>query len=111
MNVVLFLGYTMPPDPFCIVTEFCEHGSLASMLMDSSVEISEATQLKILMGIARGMLHLHEENIIHRDLAARNVLLGAGNVAKVSDFGLSRALGSNSSGQTKSDVGPLKWYF
>jgi serine/threonine protein kinase len=26
-------------------------------------------------GIARGMLHLHLNNIVHRDLAARNVLV------------------------------------
>jgi serine/threonine protein kinase len=28
-------------------------------------------------GIARGMLHLHLNNIVHRDLAARNVLVCA----------------------------------
>ncbi|XP_046580864.1 myoblast growth factor receptor egl-15-like [Haliotis rubra] len=40
--------------------------------------------------IAKGMAHIASQNIIHRDLAARNVLLGLGNVCKISDFGLSR---------------------
>ena len=38
------------------------------------------------------MAYLEEHSYIHRDLAARNVLVGEGNVCKVADFGLTRAM-------------------
>lgn len=42
--------------------------------------------------IAQGMQHLASHNIVHGNLAARAILLADGNVAKISDFGLARAL-------------------
>lgn len=108
-NVILFIGVTAPPQPTTIVTEFCGAGSLYSLL-HSNREISPETQHKILLGIARGMYHLHSENIIHRDLAARNILLTKNLDVKVSDFGMSRQkFGSNDNQKTYSSVGPLRW--
>lgn len=51
------------------------------------------------------MAYLEANNFIHRDLAARNVLVSDDNVAKVSDFGLTKEV---SSSQDTAKL-PVKW--
>ena len=46
--------------------------------------------------VAEGMAFLEAKNFVHRDLAARNVLLVNESFAKISDFGMSKALGIDS---------------
>ena len=51
------------------------------------------------------MEYLENNNFIHRDLAARNVLVSEDNIAKVSDFGLTKEA---SSSQDTAKL-PVKW--
>eukprot|EP01114_Cavostelium_apophysatum_P009786 TRINITY_DN2304_c0_g1_i7.p1 TRINITY_DN2304_c0_g1~~TRINITY_DN2304_c0_g1_i7.p1 ORF type:complete len:579 (+),score=114.98 TRINITY_DN2304_c0_g1_i7:230-1738(+) len=101
--------YGMCTRPFSIVTEFVETGSLWNYIRRADPPLTEDQRRQIIIGIARGMLHLHFQNIIHRDLACRNVLLNRGFEPKISDFGLSRTTDGSDYGKTKSEVGPIRW--
>jgi serine/threonine protein kinase len=91
-----------------MILEFCDGGSLDEKLFDVSDPITPQQQLEIVLGIAKGLYHLHKNQIVHRDLAARNILMSH-NTPKISDFGLSRQVGDQKKGTTKSNVGPVRW--
>ena len=42
------------------------------------------------------MMFLEDKKFVHRDLAARNILLASTKQVKISDFGLSKAVGAGS---------------
>ncbi|KAG7197801.1 hypothetical protein KM043_001615 [Ampulex compressa] len=60
--------------------------------------------------ISKGMAYLADIKLVHRDLAARNVLLAAGKVCKISDFGLTRDVYEDDAylKRSKGRV-PVKW--
>jgi serine/threonine protein kinase len=89
-NCVLFMGACLEASQECIVMEFCERGSLFSIIHDVSVPIDYNLILKILMEISEGILYLHlnKPPILHRDLKSLNILLDEHMSVKVSDFGL-----------------------
>jgi predicted Ser/Thr protein kinase len=106
-NVVYTYGLSVEEEKPYIVLEYCEGGSLDKLLANTLLNQNE--QRALVLGIAMGLVHLHENKIIHRDLASRNVLLKEGK-PKISDFGMSRVLkGEAAQGQTNTTLGPIRW--
>jgi len=109
-NVLQVLGVCVDGKWPSIIMEFCSGGSLDKFLFNKTNEIDEKLMFQFIVGISRGMLHLHKNHIIHRDLAARNVLLSAGQILKIADFGMSRVVESGiNEGTTKTNMGPIRW--
>ncbi|XP_055313985.1 tyrosine-protein kinase Shark isoform X3 [Sitodiplosis mosellana] len=110
--IVKMIGISKGP-PLMIIQELVSLGSLLDYLKTNSDNIKSGSELKIWASqIACGMNYLEQQHFVHRDLAARNILLSSVHQAKISDFGLSRALGAGNNYYQTSGGGkwPLKWY-
>ncbi|XP_053685290.1 uncharacterized protein LOC128734916 [Sabethes cyaneus] len=89
-NIVKFKGVCTQAPVFCIIMEFCPFGPLHQILADGGDIVSPNRLVSWSQQIARGMQYLHSHKIIHRDLKSPNILIGEGEVIKISDFGTSR---------------------
>ena len=68
--------------PFTIINDICV----------TFRHVKDKNIIELVHQVSMGMKYLEECNFVHRDLAARNVLLVTQHYAKISDFGLSKAL-------------------
>ena len=112
-----------------LLLEHCTHGDMKSFLiknrdiisrdLDSNMVPHEILNIRLFIkwshSICNGMEYLASQNIMHGDLAARNILISKLNndesyLAKISDFGLSKAFYEKNSylKQERKNI-PWKW--
>ncbi|KAK4767633.1 hypothetical protein SAY86_015383 [Trapa natans] len=92
--------YLGPKGEKLLVFDYMPKGSLTSFLHARGPETSIDCQMRmrIAVGVARGLNHLHTvENIIHGNLTSSNVLLDEEAEAHIADYGLARLMTSSSS--------------
>ncbi|XP_045786791.1 G-type lectin S-receptor-like serine/threonine-protein kinase At4g03230 isoform X2 [Trifolium pratense] len=97
-NLVKLRGYCVKGEEKILLYEYMPNKSLDLLIFDPTKSIILDWQMRfdIILGIARGMLYLHQDSrlrVIHRDLKTSNILLDEEMQPKISDFGLARIFG------------------
>jgi len=84
--------------------EYVEGSSLREKLQRGPMQLRPA--LDLALQLCQGMSHAHAVgNVVHRDLKPSNIMLTSEGCAKVTDFGLVKAL--STPGRESSDISPL----
>jgi aurora kinase C len=83
-NVITFKEVIEINELICIVMEYCEGGSLLSVLLSNELSWSELK--RIAKQIVRGVQYLHHNGLIHGDLKPDNVALTRTGAVKLIDF-------------------------
>ncbi|KAA3453197.1 Leucine-rich repeat protein kinase family protein [Gossypium australe] len=109
-NIVNLKAYYWSVDEKLLIYDYVPNGSLAIALhgkagIVSFTLLSWPVRLKIIKGIAKGLVYLHEfspKKYVHGDLKPSNILLDQNMESRISDFGL---------GQLADIAGnsPIKW--
>ncbi|KAF8691992.1 hypothetical protein HU200_039937 [Digitaria exilis] len=87
--------------------EYVPDGNLHHYLKEKTHGYEWNVRFQIIKGICQGLHYIHQEHIYHLDLKPANVLLGANMEPKITDFGVSRCIGEQSTMVTKNFFGTL----
>ncbi|CAN0909886.1 Glucan endo-1,3-beta-glucosidase 7, partial [Linum grandiflorum] len=102
-NLVGLIGYCVNGPSRMLVYEYVDNGNLEQWLHGVDAPVSPLTwdiRMKIAIGTAKALAYLHEglePKVVHRDVKSSNILLDRKWNAKVSDFGLAKLLGGETS--------------
>lgn len=94
LNLVALEGYYWTSSLQLLIYEYISRGSLYNILHDDNSKnvFSWPQRFKIILGMAKGLAHLHQMNTIHYNLKSTNVLIDCSGEPKVGDFGLVKLL-------------------
>ncbi|KAH8933722.1 hypothetical protein BDL97_18G044800 [Sphagnum fallax] len=93
INLVRLLGYCIKGSKHMLVYEYMSNASLDKWLEEDNL-LDWDRRLCIIIGVAKGLAHLHKCNpiIVHLDIKPQNILLDQDYTPKLADFGLAKIL-------------------
>lgn len=108
-NIVNVYDVGREEDVYYIIMEFIDGRSLKEVIQEEG-RISPEAALSIALQICEALQHAHCHNIIHRDIKPHNILITREGRAKVTDFGIARAITSATVTYTQSIVGSVHYF-
>lgn len=108
-NVVNIYDVGVEGEDYYIVMEFVDGRTLKEVIQERSpLPVNEA--IDVAKQICSALGHAHENNIVHRDIKPHNILISKDGRVKVTDFGIARAITSNTITQDGSVLGSVHYF-
>lgn len=92
-----------------IVMELAEGKTLKEIITEKG-QIPWRDAVKIAAQIASGLSQAHKNHIIHRDIKPHNILITKEGVAKVTDFGIAKAVSNSTINAFGSTIGSVHYF-
>ena len=90
-NIVSIYDVGNQDDTYFIVMELVDGTTLAE-LIEGDGRLPESVAVDYAEQICRGLAYAHRQGILHRDVKPANILITKDDVVKLSDFGIARAV-------------------
>ena len=91
-----------------IALELCA-GSLEDVIEMKYKGPKLPTDREVLYEIADGLDYVHSQRLVHRDIKPANILVSSNSIIKISDFGLSKKISTNSTCNMSGLKGTFLW--
>lgn len=107
-NIVSIYDVGKDGDTEYIVMEYVEGQNLKELIRNYA-PLSSEQSINLARQIAEAIRHAHEHHIIHRDIKPHNILVTADGRAKVTDFGIARAVSAATMTHTGDIIGSVHY--
>lgn len=107
-NIVNIYDVGEEDNIYYLVMEYV-NGETLKQYIQKNAPIPLEKVIDIMLQIASGISHAHQNNIIHRDIKPQNILIDKDGNVKVTDFGIAIALTSTTITHTNSVIGSVHY--
>lgn len=107
-NIVNIYDVGEENNEYYIVMEYVEGQTLKQYIHDHG-SLSPEETVRILRQVSSAVSHAHDNHIVHRDIKPQNILISPNGTAKVTDFGISRAISDATITHTNSVLGSVHY--
>lgn len=108
-NIVSIYDVGVAGDDHYIVMEYVQSNTLKKKIQDEG-PLDLLTAVQIAKDIANGLTHAHANNIVHCDIKPHNILMTEDGHAKITDFGIARAVTESTLTYGGSVVGSVHYF-
>lgn len=108
-NIVSIYDVGIDGDTHYIVMEYIKGKTLKQLIRDKR-RLEPAHAADVARQICKALVHAHKNHIVHRDIKPHNILVTKDGTAKVTDFGIARAVTSSTVTNTGSVIGSVHYF-
>ncbi|KAF9783784.1 kinase-like domain-containing protein [Thelephora terrestris] len=107
-NVLPLVGVIMSGNQLMMVSEWMPNGNIIEFVKAHE----NVNRLELLVGVAKGLVYMHEQRMAHGDLKGANILIDGDANVRLADFGLLSIMSDTTtpvSSKSLTQAGTLRW--